>query len=108
PCRSAPKPCGRPSATPGAREIRAARRPPVRIGCSARPHALGNERLRRGAGVVDRGGLENRCTPLGYRGFESLPLRQHSHERTSRMKLPGATTKIAPNTACFWAELEAH
>jgi len=24
------------------------------------------------------------------------------------MKLPGATTKIAPNTACFWAELEAH
>src|SRR5215469_4922756 len=31
---------------------------------------------RRGAGVVDRGGLENRCTPCGYRGFESLPLRQ--------------------------------
>ena len=30
----------------------------------------------RGAGAVDRGGLENRCTPLGYRGFESLPLRQ--------------------------------
>ena len=30
---------------------------------------------RRGAGAVDRGGLENRCTPLGYRGFESLPLR---------------------------------
>ena len=30
---------------------------------------------RRGAGVVDRGGLENRCT-LAYRGFESHPLRQ--------------------------------
>ena len=29
----------------------------------------------RGAGVVERGGLENRCTPLGYRGFESHPLR---------------------------------
>ena len=32
---------------------------------------------RRGAGAVDRDGLENRCTPRGYRGFESLPLRQH-------------------------------
>ena len=31
---------------------------------------------RRGAGVVDRGGLENRCTALRYRGFESHPLRQ--------------------------------
>src|SRR5438876_577090 len=34
--------------------------------------------VRRGAGVVDRGGLENRCTPLVYRGFESHPLRQGS------------------------------
>ena len=32
---------------------------------------------RRGAGAVDRDGLENRCTPRGYRGFESLPLRQY-------------------------------
>ena len=31
---------------------------------------------RRGAGVADRGGLENRCTFAGYRGFESHPLRQ--------------------------------
>ena len=29
----------------------------------------------RGARVDDRGGLENRCSPCGYRGFESLPLR---------------------------------
>ena len=33
---------------------------------------------RRGAGVVDRDGLENRCTPLVYRGFESHPLRHLS------------------------------
>ncbi len=26
--------------------------------------------------MVERGGLENRCSPCGYRGFESLPLRQ--------------------------------
>jgi hypothetical protein len=32
--------------------------------------------LRRGARAVDRGGLENRCTLTGYRGFESHPLRQ--------------------------------
>jgi hypothetical protein len=31
--------------------------------------------VRRGAGVVERGGLENRCSLFGYRGFESLPLR---------------------------------
>jgi hypothetical protein len=30
---------------------------------------------RRGAGVDERGGLENRCGPLGHRGFESHPLR---------------------------------
>ena len=30
--------------------------------------------FRKGAGVADRGGLENRCT-FGYPGFESLPLR---------------------------------
>jgi hypothetical protein len=30
--------------------------------------------LRRGAGVVERGGLENRCA-LAYPGFESLSLR---------------------------------
>ena len=29
----------------------------------------------RGAGVVERGGLENRCA-LAHRGFESHPLRQ--------------------------------
>ena len=29
----------------------------------------------RGARVVDRGGLENRCAHFEYRGFESLPLR---------------------------------
>ena len=26
--------------------------------------------------MVERGGLENRCGPLGHRGFESHPLRQ--------------------------------
>ncbi len=47
---------------------------------------------RRGAGVVDRGGLENRCTPLVYRGFESHPLRQPDQEpgpvqfRTMRLR----------------------
>ena|GEM_PF-3272980 len=30
--------------------------------------------MRRGAGVVERGGLENRCA-LAYPGFESLSLR---------------------------------
>ncbi len=30
----------------------------------------------RGAGVVDRDGLENRCVALLHRGFESHPLRQ--------------------------------
>ena len=30
--------------------------------------------FRKGAGVADRGGLENRCT-FGYPGFESLPFR---------------------------------
>ena len=30
--------------------------------------------IRRGAGVVERGGLENRCA-LAHRGFESHPLR---------------------------------
>ncbi len=29
----------------------------------------------RGAGAVERGGLENRCAHCGHRGFESLPLR---------------------------------
>ena len=33
------------------------------------------ERSRRGAGVVERGSLENRWRPLGARGFESHPLR---------------------------------
>ncbi len=31
---------------------------------------------RRDAGVVERGGLENRCAPSGHRGFESLSLRK--------------------------------
>ena len=31
---------------------------------------------RRGAGVDERGGLENRCGLCGHRGFESHPLRQ--------------------------------
>jgi hypothetical protein len=30
---------------------------------------------RRGVGVADRAGFENRCALLGYRGFESRPLR---------------------------------
>lgn len=30
----------------------------------------------RDAGVVERGGLENRCGLLGHRGFESLSLRK--------------------------------
>jgi hypothetical protein len=29
----------------------------------------------RGARVVESGGLENRCSPFGNRGFESHPLR---------------------------------
>ena len=33
---------------------------------------------RRGAGAAERGGLENRCTALRYRGFESLPLRHET------------------------------
>ena len=41
-----------------------------RVPCRITPPAP-----RRGAGVVERGGLENRCTPCGYRGFESHPLR---------------------------------
>ena len=35
----------------------------------------GNIRRRRGARAADRGGFENRCTALRYRGFESPPLR---------------------------------
>ena len=31
---------------------------------------------RKGAGVAERDGLENRCTLYGYRGFESLPFRK--------------------------------
>ena len=31
---------------------------------------------RRVAGVVERGGLENRCTLFAYQGFESLTLRK--------------------------------
>ena len=30
----------------------------------------------RGAGVVERGGLENRCGQFDHRGFESLSLRK--------------------------------
>jgi hypothetical protein len=46
--------------------------------CVAGPnrHSYKARDQRRGAGAVDRGGLENRCTPRGYPGFESLPLRQ--------------------------------
>ncbi len=33
----------------------------------------------RGGRVVDRGGLENRCTAR-YRGFESLPLRTEGNK----------------------------
>ena len=32
---------------------------------------------RRNAGVVERGGLENRCSPCVNRGFESPFLRQY-------------------------------
>ena len=35
-------------------------------------------RYRRGAGVVERDGLENHCGYYGHRGFESLPLRHFS------------------------------
>jgi hypothetical protein len=31
--------------------------------------------------VVERGGLENRCTASSYRGFESLPLRCNDEGR---------------------------
>ena len=34
--------------------------------------------FRRGAGVVERGGLENRCGTCYHREFESLPLRSTS------------------------------
>ena len=33
--------------------------------------------FRRGARVVESGGLEIRCAALRYRGFESHPLRSH-------------------------------
>ena len=42
--------------------------------------------MRRGAGAVERGGLENRCTCNAYRGFESHPLRH----RRSGSSGPGA------------------
>ena len=40
-------------------------------------------RFWRGAGAVERARLESVCTPKGYRGFESLPLRIGAivHER---------------------------
>ena len=37
----------------------------------------------RGAGVVERDGLENRCTSSRYRGFESHPLRSRWNRRRS-------------------------
>ena len=53
-------------------------RPPSSCGPSSAPGARLSSFASpwRGAGVVERGGLENRCTASSYRGFESLPLRQ--------------------------------
>ena len=42
---------------------------------------------RRGAGVDERGGLENRCGLCGHRGFESHPLRQ---KRTGSLQIQAA------------------
>ena len=53
---------------------------------------------RRGAGAVDRGGLENRCTPRGYPGFESLPLRQTFTPRRLNAEPAGTLGKL-PNSA---------
>ena len=39
---------------------------------------------RKVAGVIDRGGLEIRCTALLYRGFESLTFRKKRRETISR------------------------
>lgn len=41
-------------------------------------HAKTYVRPWKDAGVVDRGGLENRCT-FWYRGFESLSFRECTH-----------------------------
>ena len=45
-------------------------------GLPGRHPRYNDEAPRRGAGAVERGGLENRCGPSGHRGFESHPLRQ--------------------------------
>ena len=49
--------------------------------------------MRRGAGAVERGGLENRCTCNAYRGFESHPLR---HRRS------GSSGPGAPPSGAWW------
>ena len=66
-----------------------------------KPHAATIEHYRnsrlsyegRGAGVVERGGLENRCVALRHRGFESHPLR-HTSPRPVRGRLSHATIPI--------------
>ena len=41
----------------------------------------GARTIRRGGRVVEGAGLENRYTPLGYRGFESRPLRHFASQK---------------------------
>lgn len=40
---------------------------------------------RKDAGVIDRGGLEIRCTACPYRGFESLSFRKDAKAKVSTM-----------------------
>ncbi len=37
----------------------------------------------------ERGGLENRCGPLGHRGFESHPLRLNAKTKVTDLRLLG-------------------
>ena len=53
--------------------------------------------LGRGAGAVERGGLENRCPSYGDRGFESLPLRHGSFSQS----VPVCRRKVAPFAWCL-------
>ena len=54
--------------------------------------------------MVDRGGLENRCTALRYRGFESHPLRQHELRYVSATCSPVSRRGARVDD---WARLES-
>ncbi len=58
----------------------------------------------RDAGVVDRGGLENRCA-FGYPGFESLSLRQKIGMPTGRTEIK--TTQISLEVVFYFQYVKA-